>query len=142
MNEQEGYMFEVSPSFATESSGSTARVYTAKAGEAPFFTLSVMRNPTGQTEEELLSGVGQKAIEEYGDKITKGPVPNTVQLHNRQIKGIEYVVQDGGKQKAVYQYAEVINGSFFVWSGVASADDTTTPSAMQHAMDTLQFKTA
>lgn len=135
-------MFEVDKSFTAETNNGTVRVYTGTSGQVPYFMLGLTSNSTGQTDEELLTGVGQKAMEQYGDKIIKGPVANTVQLHNRQIKGIEYVIQDGNSQKAVYQYAEDIGGTFFIWTGVASFDDMVTPAAMQHAMDTLQFKTA
>lgn len=142
VNQEEGYQFEIDSSFTAETNGSDVRVYTAKNGQVPYFSLLIMKNTTGQTPENLLNGMGQKVLEEHKNDLVVEPTANTVQLSNRKVIGFEYAYANSGKTYGVYTYAEEISGALFVWTGLAPADDIITPQALEHAMDTLQFLTA
>ena len=141
-NEKTGYTFKTDKGYSVKTDGGNTTVSTSKtSGAVPYFELTLMQNSTGRSVEDFLTNIGNDAIKQYGDKIVAGPEPATVKLHDRSIKGIEYVRTNdkGDKKIAVLTYVEEYSGYFFTWRALCYADDAETPAAMQEAADTFKF---
>ena len=140
-NEDHGYQFKVDSAYATKIDDYSMKVFTYKDGQVPYFSLSLMQNRSGQSDEQLLEGVGKQIIEREGDNLVKGPIANTVQAGSRKIKGIEWIYksEDGTKEYVGVQYTELIGNFFYTWTGVYENGDTVTPAAIEHAMATFEM---
>ena len=139
-NKEVGYTFKVDKSYIAEADGLGANVYTGgKQGQAPFFKLTIMKNSTGRSVDDLLENTAKNISDKYKDTMIAAPSFNTIKLTNRQLKGFEYsYTSGGGKAMTALNYAEDVGGYFFVWTASYYADDSATPAAMQIAADTLQ----
>jgi len=147
-NEKAGYTFKVDKAYTIETSGNNVIVYTGeKTGQVPFFRLTIMKNSTGRSVEDLMMSTMDDTKQKYQNRLAVEPVANTVRLsdkYNRTLVGFEfaYTPENGGKTVLVANYAEEINGYFFLWSCNYYKEDYETIAAMQTAQETLQFLTA
>lgn len=140
-NHDHGYQFSVDSAYDTEIDDYSMKVYTYKSGQVPFFSLSLMQNRSGQSDEELLEGVAANIIKREGDKLVKGPISNTVQAGSRKVKGIEWIYksEDGTKEYVGVQYTELIGTFFYSWTAVYEKGDTVTPAALERAISTFEM---
>lgn len=138
-----GYQFDYDTAYTVDENEADkiTRVYTYEKGGVPFFYLSLLQNRSGQSAQELLSGVGNQKVKDLGDKLVKGPITNTVQAGDRKIDGLEWIYKsdDGSKEYVGVQYTEVIGTFFFNWCAVYETGDTETPKALEHAMSTFKM---
>ena len=138
-----GYQFDYDTAYTVDENEADkiTRVYTYEKGGVPFFYLSLIQNRSGQSAQELLSGVGNQKVKDLGDKLVKGPITNTVQAGDRKIDGLEWIYKsdDGSKEYVGVQYTEVIGTFFFNWCAVYETGDTETPKALEHAMSTFKM---
>ena len=141
-NKDRGYTFKYDKAYTVEEKGSDVTVYTGtKSGQAPFFKLTLIQNKSGQTIDEYLQGMADKAVERLGDRIVAGPEFATVKHTGRNVSGYEYAYKStDGKQTLIsMNYAEEISGYLFTWSGASYLEDDETPVALSTAIDTLAF---
>lgn len=147
-NKEAGYTFKVDKAYTAETSGMNVTVYTGeKTGQVPFFKLTLMKNSTGRSVEDLMASTMEDVKQKYQNRLAVEPVANTVRLsdkYNRTLVGFEfaYTPEGGGKTVLVANYTEEINGYFFMWSCNYYKEDYETIAAMQTAQETLQFLTA
>ncbi|MBQ9043770.1 MAG: hypothetical protein IJ111_13265 [Eggerthellaceae bacterium] len=144
-NKEAGYTFKVDKAYTADTSGMNVTVYTgAKSGQVPFFRLTLMKNSTGRSVEDLMAGTMEDAKKKYQNRLAVEPVANTVTLpgkYNRVLVGFEYAYtpEGGGKTVLVANYTEEISGYFFMWSCNYYKEDFETIAAMQTAQESLQF---
>lgn len=134
-----GFKFEVDNAFATKLDGETMNVYTGKEGAFPMFKHFIMQNSSGQTDEQLLTAVGNDIVKREGSNLVKGPITNKFNANGRTIKGLEWITNSNGKQLVQMEYVEQIQTFFHIWTASYYSGDTVTPAALEHAIETFEM---
>ena len=132
-------------------------IYTNKEGEAPKFLLSIVVNKNDDEMRKILENLQVSIEKTYNNKTPSVPEISFMELGGRKVGRIDYEFELDNRG-AAQKFAELgqgakeenkvrrkgliltteIDGYYFSVHGVFLPDDTYTPAAMEHAMDTLE----